>query len=76
MTRAAANKPSASRRAIRKDARSYIASKAVTTASLRRAVALSRDLDLRAVAARQRLEAQLVAAVAAALRVDPQRIAA
>lgn len=63
-------------RAIRKDARSYITRKATTTASLRRAVALGRDLDLRAVAARQRLEAQLFAAVAAALHVDTQRIAA
>lgn len=76
MTRAAANKPPSARRAIRKDSRSYIASKAATTASLRRAVALGHELDLRAVAVRRRLEAQLVAAVAAALRVDLQRIAA
>lgn len=52
-------------RAIRKDARSYITSKAATTASLRRAVA-----------ARQRLEAQLVAAVAAAILPHEQRAAA
>lgn len=76
MTRVAASKPSAARRAIRKDARSYIASKAATTASLRRAVALSRELDLRSVAARQRLEAQLFAAVAAAILPHEQRAAA
>ena len=65
MTRVAASKPSAARRAIRKDARSYIASKAATTACLRRAVA-----------ARRRLEAQLVAAVAAAILPHEQRAAA
>ena len=64
-------------RAIRKDAHSYQAAKSRTDASLRRSVALDRQIALSADLARLReLDELLLAAVAAAVLPAEQRVAA
>lgn len=63
-------------RAIRKDALSYITRKAATEASLRRSVALDREIELSVELARLRERDELLLAAVAAAIVPQQQMAA